>query len=81
MPIPVALWSPGLPELLVILLLVLMLFGAGKLPAVFRTMGEGIRSFREGQEGVPPKDVGSDAPRAIDGERVHDAEELRTPVR
>ena len=80
MPIPIAMWSPGIPELLLVLVLVLILFGAGKLPSVFRTLGEGIRSFREGQEGVSPADSDS-APRAIDGERVQDAEELKTPVR
>lgn len=81
MPIPVALWSPGIPELLVVLVLVLILFGAGKLPSVFRSLGEGLRSFREGQDGTSPTDVGTDKPRALDGERVQDAEEIKTPVR
>ena len=34
-------------ELGLILVIVLLIFGAGKLPEVFRSMGEGIREFRE----------------------------------
>lgn len=40
---------PGLPELLVVLLIILVLFGAGKLPQVFEAMGTGIKKFREAQ--------------------------------
>jgi sec-independent protein translocase protein TatA len=38
----------GLPELLVILFLVVIIFGASKLPQLGRGMGEGISNFREG---------------------------------
>ncbi|MEO0599863.1 MAG: twin-arginine translocase TatA/TatE family subunit [Myxococcota bacterium] len=37
----------GVPELLVILLLVLILFGAGRLPQVFESFGKGIRALRD----------------------------------
>ncbi|MEO0601929.1 MAG: twin-arginine translocase TatA/TatE family subunit, partial [Myxococcota bacterium] len=37
----------GLPELVVILVLVLVLFGAGRLPQVFESLGRGIRALRE----------------------------------
>ncbi|MFN2251602.1 MAG: twin-arginine translocase TatA/TatE family subunit [Anaerolineae bacterium] len=40
----------GVPELLIILVLVLIVFGAGKLPNVMRSMGEGVREFREASE-------------------------------
>ncbi len=47
----------GLPELLVILVIVVLLFGVGKIPQLGKGLGEGIRNFkdamREGQE--PPK--------------------------
>lgn len=54
--------SLGLPELLVIFLIVLVIFGAGKIPQVGRGLGEGIKNFRDamksGAEGTPktPKD-------------------------
>jgi len=35
----------GLPELIVILLIAVLLFGAGKLPQLGRGIGEGIRNF------------------------------------
>lgn len=41
----------GTQELLIILVLVLVIFGAGKLPQVGGAIGKGIRSFREGVKG------------------------------
>lgn len=38
----------GVPELLVILLIVVVIFGASKLPQLGRGFGEGIRNFRKG---------------------------------
>ena len=36
----------GLPELLVVLLVCLLLFGANRLPEIGRSLGEGIREFK-----------------------------------
>jgi TatA/E family protein of Tat protein translocase len=41
----------GPTELILILVIVLVIFGAGKLPQVFRSLGTGIREFREAAEG------------------------------
>jgi sec-independent protein translocase protein TatA len=38
--------SLGWPELILLALLVIVLFGARKLPEIGRGLGEGIRSFR-----------------------------------
>jgi sec-independent protein translocase protein TatA len=50
----------GVPELLLILAIVIIVFGAGKLPQLGRGVGEGIRNFKdamkEGQREDPPKD-------------------------
>lgn len=35
-------------ELLLVLVIVFVLFGAGKLPAVMKDIGKGIRSLRDG---------------------------------
>ncbi|NPB09841.1 MAG: twin-arginine translocase TatA/TatE family subunit [Thermodesulfobacteria bacterium] len=37
----------GLPELLVILLIVVVIFGAGKLPQIGEGLGKGIKNFRK----------------------------------
>ncbi len=37
----------GLPELLVILLIVLVIFGASRLPEIGAGLGQGIRNFKK----------------------------------
>jgi sec-independent protein translocase protein TatA len=37
----------GLPEMLIILLIVVLLFGANRLPEIGRGLGKGIRNFKE----------------------------------
>ncbi|MGB9886997.1 MAG: twin-arginine translocase TatA/TatE family subunit [Moorellales bacterium] len=46
----------GLPELLIILVICLIVFGAGKLPSVGRALGQSIREFKEAQQGRLPAD-------------------------
>lgn len=41
----------GTTELIVILVLVLVLFGASKIPQLGRGLGEGIRNFKSGLKG------------------------------
>jgi sec-independent protein translocase protein TatA len=38
----------GLPEILVLLAIILLLFGGRKFPELARGLGEGIRNFRSG---------------------------------
>ncbi len=45
---------PGVPELLIIMVIVAMLFGVGKLPEVFGAVGKGIREFRKESSGEEP---------------------------
>jgi sec-independent protein translocase protein TatA len=39
---------PGMGELLIILLIVLLIFGAGKLPAIGDALGRSIKNFKRG---------------------------------
>jgi len=49
--------SLGVPELLIILLIVIIIFGAGKLPQLGKGLGEGIRNFKDSvKDGQEPKD-------------------------
>jgi sec-independent protein translocase protein TatA len=42
----------GVPELLLILAIVVVIFGAGKLPQLGKGLGQGISNFREGLKGT-----------------------------
>jgi sec-independent protein translocase protein TatA len=44
--------SFGWPEALIILVVVLIVFGAGKLPQIGGAIGKSIREFRKAKEGV-----------------------------
>jgi sec-independent protein translocase protein TatA len=37
----------GLPEMLVILVIVILIFGANRLPEIGRGIGKGIKNFKE----------------------------------
>lgn len=47
--------SIGLPELLIILAIIIIVFGANRLPGLGKGIGSAIRNFKEGM-----KDDGSD---------------------
>ncbi|WP_305043102.1 twin-arginine translocase TatA/TatE family subunit [Geoalkalibacter sp.] len=46
----------GTQELLIILVLVLVIFGAGKLPQVGSALGKGLRNFKDGIKGDEDED-------------------------
>jgi len=47
----------GMPELLIILVIVLIIFGASKLPQIGEGLGKGIRSFKKNISGKEEIDV------------------------
>lgn len=49
--IPAFLGGIGIPELILILVIVLIVFGAGKLPQIGDALGKGIRNFRSASNG------------------------------
>jgi len=51
--IPAFIGMPGPWELGIVLLLVMMLFGVGKLPKVMAEMGKGIKMLRDAQRDEP----------------------------
>ncbi len=56
--------SLGAPEIIIIALVVLLLFGGKKIPELMRGIGKGVRSFKEGINGIE-KDIkdGTDVDR------------------
>ena len=71
-----AISMPGPTELAFILLIVLIVFGAGKLPEVFASLGKGVKAFKDGQKDDPPTDV--TPPKALAKDAgVSEAHEVR----
>lgn len=55
----------GMPELIVILVIVLVVFGAGRLPEIGGALGKSIRNFKKASDGkdeieITPKGEDSD---------------------
>lgn len=49
----------GTPEIILIALVVLLLFGGKKIPEMMRGLGKGVKSFKDGMNGIddePKKD-------------------------
>ena len=42
------LFSLGMPEIVLIALVILLLFGGKKIPEMMKGLGKGVRSFKEG---------------------------------
>ncbi len=48
----------GLPELLIVLVIVLVIFGAGRLTEIMGALGKGVREFRKAtQEDEKPEET------------------------
>lgn len=47
----------GTTELIIILILVLVIFGAGKLPQVGGALGKGLRNFKDGVKDIDEEET------------------------
>lgn len=52
--------SLGVPELLIIFLIIIVLFGSSRIAGIGKGLGEGIRNFKQGMKGA------DDEPRRTD---------------
>ena len=50
----------GIPELVIVLVIVMIVFGVGRLPEVGGAMGKAIREFRKSEKGDASGDAGSE---------------------
>ena len=48
---PLAILGLGVQELVIILVIVIVLFGAKKIPEIMRGLGEGVHGFKKGIRG------------------------------
>jgi sec-independent protein translocase protein TatA len=47
----------GAPEIILIILAILLLFGGKKIPEMMKGLGKGIKEFKNAQDGVTPEPV------------------------
>ena len=51
--------SIGMPEVIILALIVLLLFGGKKIPELMKGLGKGVKSFKDGVNGIE-KDLNAD---------------------
>ena len=64
--------SIGLPQILIVLLVILLIFGAKRLPEIGASLGKGIRTFKSsvtGEDEVSPAEQKSETPKSGDDTR------------
>jgi sec-independent protein translocase protein TatA len=55
-------WAIGPTEIIIVLVIVLLLFGARRIPEIARSLGSGAREFKEGITGKDAPDEGIEPP-------------------
>lgn len=63
----------GVPEILLIVLVVLLFFGGKKIPEMMRGLGKGVRSFKEGMNDIE-KTVNDDPTKSTGEEKAKERE-------
>ncbi len=53
MGLELAMFGIGIPELVIILIIILIIFGTGKLPEIGGALGKGIRNFKKASHDKP----------------------------
>ena len=66
----------GLPEVLIFLVVVLLLFGASRVPEIGRSLGKGMREFKDAVTGHDENERAPSLPRAPE-----DEEKVASPPR
>ena len=72
----------GMPELLVILVIILIIFGAGKLPEIGGAIGKGIKNFKKGMQDddkSTTEQLKADPPSAQASQNTGDKTDTKSP--
>jgi sec-independent protein translocase protein TatA len=77
--------SIGLPEIAIVLLIVLVIFGPKRLPQLGRSLGSGMREFKDAVTGKSKHDDDDESPELVEpaptpAERVTTATADETPA-
>ena len=72
----------GIWQWVIVLVIVLLLFGRGKIPELMGDVAKGVRNFRKGMKDEVADDEGSEEPKSVDHKTVeHNADEVVEPVK
>lgn len=67
----------GFPELIVILVIALVIFGPGKLPAVGKSIGEAIKEFKKATNDISKEDTVVKDSTSADITKTEDKKEVK----
>lgn len=62
-------WRPGWPEIILILVVVVLLFGPNRIAKIAKELGSGIRNFKDGLSGKKEEEQGSEKPTDKDEDK------------
>ncbi len=68
----------GPTELVIILVIILIIFGAGRLPEIGGAMGKGIRAFKRGQSGEAGEVEGDEDGKDEADEKVEEKPKVKS---
>ena len=60
--------SIGMPEVIILALIVLLLFGGKKIPELMKGLGKGVKSFKDGVNGIE-RDLNADLDVSADDKK------------
>jgi len=64
----------GMPELIIILVIILIIFGAGKLPEIGAGLGKGIQNFKKSSKETKIEDNQEEDTKKIEADKDKDTE-------
>jgi sec-independent protein translocase protein TatA len=72
--------SVGLPEILLIALVALLLFGAGRIADIGKGLGQGIKNFKQGLKEADDVDADKKLPANSEGSNAAKKSDAETPA-
>lgn len=61
-------WSPGIPEIILIILAILILFGGRKIPELMKGLGQGMKEFKKASKDEPEETASNDPQKSLKGD-------------
>ncbi len=62
----------GMTELILILVIVFIIFGAGKLPEVCSALGKGVKNFKKASQGIDEIEVTSEKNKEEETKKIEE---------